>query len=137
METKVRNFVEGNWICEPPKRGENCPAWGLWEGNAGQVGDYQMRKPGEDTFHIVEKARNSVQPETEVLVRTGGGGGWGNPLDRDAELVSFDVAEGLVSIVAAKNSYGVVLDPNTFNVDVAATGSQRSKMRATQQTAEQ
>jgi N-methylhydantoinase B len=137
METKVRNFVEGNWICEPPKRGENCPAWGLWEGNAGQVGDYQMRKPGEDTFHIVEKARNSVQPETEVLVRTGGGGGWGNPLDRDAELVSFDVAEGLVSIVAAKNSYGVVLDPKTFNVDVAATGSQRSKMRATQQTAEQ
>ncbi len=54
METKVRNFVEGNRICEPPKRGEVCPAWGLWDGNAGHVGEYRMRKPGEDDHTLVE-----------------------------------------------------------------------------------
>jgi N-methylhydantoinase B len=135
METKMRNFVEGKWICEPPKRGDNCPAWGLWDGNSGHVGEYQMRKPGEDEYRLVETARNNVQPETEVLVRTGGGGGWGNPLDRPAELVGIDVAEGLVSVEGAKNSYGVIVDPDKFVIDADATDTLRAEMRATQQTA--
>ena len=94
-----------------------------------------MRKPGEDEYRLVETARNNVQPETEVLVRTGGGGGWGNPLDRPAELVGIDVAEGLVSVEGAKNSYGVIVDPDKFVIDADATDTLRAEMRATQQTA--
>ncbi|MEK9680139.1 MAG: hydantoinase B/oxoprolinase family protein, partial [Rhodospirillaceae bacterium] len=135
METKVRNFVEGNWICEPPKRGDVCPAWGLWDGNAGHVGEYRMRKPGEDDFKLVETARNFVPPDTEVLVRTGGGGGWGNPLDRDAELVARDVAEGVVSVEGANDFYGVVLDQKTFAVDAAATEKRRAELLESTRTA--
>lgn len=105
METKVRNFVEGNRICEPPKRGEVCPAWGLWDGNAGHVGEYRMRKPGEDDHTLVETARNFVPPDTEVLVRTGGG--WGNALDRDVDLAARDLAEGVVSLQGANNWFSI------------------------------
>ena len=47
MATRVSVFVDGTWISEPPKRGENCPAWGLWGGKAGATGKYLMQRPDE------------------------------------------------------------------------------------------
>ena len=49
-------------------------------------------------------------------MRTGGGGGWGDPLERDAAQVRTDVIEELVSRKAAEELYGVVLrDDLTLN----------------------
>ena len=48
----------------------------------------------------------------EAIVRTGGGGGWGRPLDRDAAVVAEDVAEGFISAAAARKLYGVVVRGN-------------------------
>lgn len=45
LSTRVRNFVDGTWICEPPKRGADNPAWGLWGGKDGVHGEYRMKKP--------------------------------------------------------------------------------------------
>ena len=45
-----------------------------------------------------------------------GGGGWGNPKDREPELVLKDVIMGLVSIERAKSVYGVNIDANTMTV---------------------
>ena len=45
-----------------------------------------------------------------VRVVTTGGGGWGDPLDREPELVQRDVIEGKVSPEAARDDYGVVLE---------------------------
>lgn len=56
---------------------------------------------------------------------TGGGGGWGNPLEREPERVAQDVKEGYVSVGAARRDYGVVVDPETFVVDEAATAAAR------------
>ncbi|HUB95662.1 MAG TPA: hypothetical protein VL993_07080, partial [Stellaceae bacterium] len=67
---------------------------------------------------------------SEVIVRTGGGGGWGDPLQRDPELVRWDVVEGYVSREAALADYGVVLDPKTLAVDEAATASTRAERQA-------
>ena len=44
-----------------------------------------------------------------VRVVTTGGGGWGDPLERELELVLRDVIEGKVSLAAARDDYGVVL----------------------------
>ena len=44
-----------------------------------------------------------------LRLRTTGGGGWGDPFDRDPELVLLDVSRGLVSIEAAERDYGVVI----------------------------
>jgi N-methylhydantoinase B len=50
-----------------------------------------------------------------------GGGGWGNPLDRDPERVRKDVVRGYVSLDAARSDYGVVLDPADTSIDQEAT----------------
>jgi N-methylhydantoinase B len=59
---------------------------------------------------------------------TWGGGGWGDPLERDAAQVQFDVAAGLVSPEGARR-YGVVLDA-AGTVDQKATATLRKSMRA-------
>ncbi len=54
-----------------------------------------------------------------------GGGGFGNPFERPAEKVAAEVRDGLISVSAASAEYGVVVDPATFQVDLAATGKLR------------
>ena len=49
-----------------------------------------------------------------------GGVGWGNPFDRDVETVCQDVLDEYISIDAARNEYGVVIDPETVTVDLGA-----------------
>ena len=50
-----------------------------------------------------------------------GGGGYGDSLDRDLELVESDVAEGCVSLESARDDYGVVINSQTMKVDRDAT----------------
>jgi N-methylhydantoinase B len=69
-----------------------------------------------------------VPADSEVIVRTGGGGGWGNPLERDPESVRHDVIEGLVSAGKAQGDYSVVLDPTSLAVDSAATERLRASV---------
>jgi len=65
-----------------------------------------------------------VAPLTQdVVVRhvLAGGGGWGNPFERDRSEVERDVRFGKVSVEAAREQYGVVIDPTELVVDSAAT----------------
>lgn len=52
-----------------------------------------------------------------------GGGGYGDPLERDPEKVKDDARDGFISLEAARNTYGVVLhtEPELFAVDYPAT----------------
>ena len=55
-----------------------------------------------------------------------GGGGWGDPLERDPELVRIDVADEKLTVGYAREVYGVVVDAETLTVDEAATAQLRS-----------
>jgi N-methylhydantoinase B len=55
-----------------------------------------------------------------------GGGGVGDPFERDPEAVADDVRNEFVSVDAARDEYGVVIDPDTGEIDVAATNALRS-----------
>jgi len=57
------------------------------------------------------------------------GGGYGDPLERDPQLVLEDVIEGLVSEQAAREIYGVVLDQKNETVDLAETNNVRPNLR--------
>jgi N-methylhydantoinase B len=59
-----------------------------------------------------------------LSVEFAGGGGWGDPYERDAARVQQDVARGYVSPAAAQDDYGVVLDP-TLAIDADATARLR------------
>jgi N-methylhydantoinase B len=64
-----------------------------------------------------------------LTIVTGGGGGYGDPLERDVERVVEDVEEGLVTVEAAREFYGVVFDADG-KLDLAATEALRSQRRA-------
>jgi N-methylhydantoinase B len=67
--------------------------------------------------------------EGEVIrIRTTGGGGWGDPLDREPGRVADDVRDGKVSLEGARSDYGVVLPSGA--VDEAATEALRERLRA-------
>jgi N-methylhydantoinase B/oxoprolinase/acetone carboxylase alpha subunit len=53
-------------------------------------------------------------------------GGYGDPLARDPELVRSDVLDGFTTLELAERSYGVVIDPETLEVDADATRRARS-----------
>jgi N-methylhydantoinase B len=80
-------------------------------------GDEQIRvKP-----HRLVEIKNG-----DVMVKiSSGGGGVGSPFERDVERVREDVVNELVSIAAAHDEYGVVIDPQSFEIDLAATAATR------------
>ena len=64
-----------------------------------------------------------------LVVSSPGGGGFGDPLDRDPERVLRDVRDGVVSAEAAREHYGVVLAPGGRRIDAEATARRRSMIR--------
>ena len=58
------------------------------------------------------------------------GGGWGSPLDRDIEKVRNDTRDEFISVRTAREIYGVVLDPDTYELDYEATKKLREKLKA-------
>jgi len=128
IDMRVRNLVEGKWNFEMPRRGK-CPPWGLWNGTPGEPGGYLMRLPGERDFKMMAGSHIPVPIDAKAIVRTGGGGGWGDPLERDPALVREDVMEGLVSASAARKLYGVALRGN-LSLDESSTRRLRDRLRS-------
>ncbi len=124
VDVTVRNLVPGKWnLWQTRRRG--CPPWGLWGGRAGEPADYLLKTPGSDGFQSVDVTLHDVPADSRAIIRTAGGGGWGDPLERDIERVCRDVAEGLVTLEAAERDYGVVIDPQSGIVDAQATARTR------------
>jgi N-methylhydantoinase B len=127
IDTQVKNLVEGRWNFEQTRRSV-CPPWGLWGGGDGDPSAYLLQRPGENDFKMMVGAHIPVPPEASAIVRTGGGGGWGDPFERNPELVRADVSEELVSREAARERYGVVLRDD-LTIDEEATRKARSSVR--------
>lgn len=94
---------------------------GAWIDRDGQIEDFDS--PGKISGHHVEE-------RAMVMIRSAGGGGYGDPLERDPERVAADVEEGYVSGQAARQLYGVVLRPDG---SVDATASERLRRRLREQ----
>jgi N-methylhydantoinase B len=91
-------------------------AWGLF-GGRDAVGPDVVINPGrEDERHLLKANAHPLAAGSVVELLTGGGGGFGDPLEREPERVCADVRDGYVSIDAAERDYGVVLDPDTLDV---------------------
>ncbi|WP_428483194.1 hydantoinase B/oxoprolinase family protein [Rhodopila sp.] len=102
-------------------------SWGAFGGGGGSVcGNVGQR--GDAVADIGK--RTVYRPELGEVIKlwSGGGGGYGDPLTREPELVARDVAQGLVSPQRARGTYGVVLHDGA--VDAAATAGLREELAA-------
>lgn len=128
LATRVRNLVEGRWTLADTGR-EKYPPWGLWNGEQGTPSAHLLRLPDEEDFKSVDIVRHWVPANSEAVILTAGGGGWGDPLERDPEKVRWDVIEEYISLRAGLEEYGVVFDPNTLEINWNATNHLRAELR--------
>jgi N-methylhydantoinase B len=133
IDMRVRNLVEGYWNFEQTRRAR-CPPWGLWGGTPGEPGGYLLRLPDENDFRMMAGARLPVPIGATAIVRTGGGGGWGDPCERDPLKVIEDVRKEFISKAAARDLYGVVANDDG-TLDAAATAALRAIKRPKQKNA--
>ena len=91
----------------------HCKPWGL-DGRAVGTGNAVAlhRYGADDETHFPNaKAFNQVlKPGDAYILRSGGGGGFGSPLERELDDVEHDVRRGYVSRGAAETLYGAVFD---------------------------
>jgi len=106
---------------------ERFPPYGLFGGLNGAPLDVIIN-PDTDNHHTGKTNMNLKYGDVTRLISSGAGG-WGNPLERDLELVRNDVLNGKVSIQRAKNIYGVIINEATLEVDSTKTYDLRSKMK--------
>ncbi len=105
----------------------HCPPWGLAGGLPGFGNEVGLRMNGQK----VEGLKNAkvlarrINPGDAFALRSGGGGGFGPPSERDPERVAEDVRQGYVSREAAREQYRVALD-GRGSLDVAETARLRT-----------
>ena len=101
------------------------PPWGVFGGKPARTGWYSIN--GEELAETVREA--PLKPGDIVRVNMNAGGGYGDPLERDPELVLGDVLDGYVSIEGARDDYGVVILPDSLAIDHGATAELRRRIR--------
>lgn len=101
--------------------------WALEGGREGQPARVVLDEGTADEV-VVQGGTYPRPAGTRLNNYTGGGGGYGNPLSRDADRVLDDVCDGYVTREAAENSYGVVITAE-MTVDVDATVRRRDRLR--------
>lgn len=101
---------------------------GVGGGGTGRPGE--MRIEFDDGEHI-DPPKYGILPvePMRLLLNAAGGGGWGDPLDRDPASVQRDVRDGTVSLEAAERDYGVVLGERGRRIDGPATEALRARLR--------
>ena len=106
------------------------PPWGILGGKPGMRSTkILVHTDGTRTVLPSKCDQIKVEPGDQLIFQTAGGGGWGDPLERDSEKVRVDVVRELVSARKAASDYGVVCDPETSEVDEDATRALRQRMK--------
>ena len=114
------------------------PIWGLHGGRAGTNAALLFKRADSDDWQTASQLFGTIsdgkfsnvmlEAGDHILLRMPGGGGYGDPLDRDPELVSADIRDELIAFEDAAGVYGVVIAADR-TPDAAATVQLRERMR--------
>jgi N-methylhydantoinase B len=110
-----------------------CKPWGLSGGMSGfgnGVALHRFGKTDETHFPNGKALNQTLQSGDAFILRSGGGGGYGSPLERELAALERDVRRGYVSRRSAEENYGAVFVGETLQIDVEATARNRAEMRA-------
>ena len=106
------------------------PAWGVAGGKAGGTSMVTLNPGREDEREVPPFSDdNPWQAGDLVRIHTAGGGGWGDPLEREISLVEKDVRGGFVSLESARSEYGVAIDSDTLKADGPGSLALRKDLR--------
>jgi N-methylhydantoinase B len=115
--------VRFSWTSQKTK----IPPQGLFGGRPGRSGRWIVQSGDQERQLEVSIGTSELAYGDTVICHMAGGGGYGDPLERDPELVRQDVIAGLVSLQSARDEYGVVLIPGRDHaIDLGATQVLRS-----------
>jgi N-methylhydantoinase B len=107
--------------------GDVEPAFGLFGGGEGTLNKIELHYPDASVHTPTSKDLVAGVPKGTLYVQeAGGGGGYGDPLERPAAQVAQEVRNGILSIEVARETYGVAVD-DALRLDEAGTRELRSR----------
>ncbi len=109
----------------------HCRPWGLFGGHpgAGNQVSVQVGNEPELRFPSGKVLARALRAGDAYVLRSGGGGGYGSPLERPIARVASDLREGYISRQRAQSCYGVVFRGDGGEIDAQATEANRGKLR--------
>lgn len=102
--------------------------YGLFGGQPGSP-SWNILNPGPGEVILPTLTMTTVRQDDLLRHVMAGGGGWGDPLERDPALVEADARSEKITVEHAREAYGVVIDPETLQVDRDATERLRRERR--------
>jgi 5-oxoprolinase (ATP-hydrolysing) len=125
-----RFLVDGFFGCEGTRQLEEDPPRGVFGGANGLVGALTRNpgRPGEEGINAIVSGVPIRAGDLFQIVAPSGGG-FGDPLERDPAQVREDVLDGFTTVEQAREAYGVVLDAETLELDLAETSALRERLR--------
>jgi N-methylhydantoinase B len=127
--TKVFEAVAGDVVVS--MRGERyfTPPWGLYGGQPAASAQAWVERLDGTIEEIPSKRVFTLRQGERLHIDTPGGGGYGDPLERNPEAVRQDVWDRRVSVRLAQEQYGVVLEEPGLTIDPQATQHLRATLR--------
>jgi N-methylhydantoinase B len=122
-------FLEQEAVLQVRADRQTHRPFGLYGGSPGQPSENYLNPEGENR-ELPGKFTINIHQGDVFRHVLAGAGGWGDPLERDANAVLKDVRNELLSAAKAAADYGVIVDTRAWRVDTAGTDRLRADMRA-------
>jgi N-methylhydantoinase B len=127
VETKIKLGGEGTKMVVFGD-GHEVPPYGLFGGKESILNKISLLYPdGKEKVPLSKDIVNDIPDGTVYYQIASGGGGYGNPKERDIAKVASDVRNEICSVKNAKENYGVVFKGDSYEVDEENTTKLRSK----------
>jgi N-methylhydantoinase B len=121
-------FLEAEGILQVRADRRTIRPYGLYGGYPGKP-SWNALNPHRENRPLASKVTMTIKHGEVFRHEVAGAGGWGDPLQRNPEAVMKDVRNELISLAAAVDDYGVIVDPATWTVDLGETQRRRTALR--------
>jgi N-methylhydantoinase B len=122
-------FLEREAILQVRSDRRTTQPYGLYGGQPGRP-SRNMLNPQTQATELDAKLLMNIKTGDVFRHELAGGGGWGDPLEREVNRVCDDVRNGYVSVAGAESDYGVIVNERDFTVDYSKTEALRTQMIA-------